>query len=138
MKDMVAEETALDRLERIICELRRFQSVIEKALSYSDNSHTFDNVCGRVIDGSLDLYVLPNSVMLCETFRQPNFSQYHVYLGGGDLQEIIDYHPQMEREARLRGCKYLSMTGRLGWKKPLEQNGWTHKLSIYKKEVPDV
>lgn len=134
---VVEKRSALDILESMISDLRKWQAVIEAALKHSDNSHTFDDVCARVLSGDLDMYALPNSVMLCEYVELPGFTQYHVYLGGGNLEEILAYHPTMEAHARKRGCKYLSMTGRLGWKKPLLNHGWTHKLSIYKKEILD-
>ena len=135
MKDLKDEQTKLDRLEDLIKNLRRFQPEIEKALAFADNSHSFDDIAERVLLNSLDMYVLDNSILLCETSVYPNHKAYHVYLGGGDLEEMLDAQDMIEREARLRDCKYVSMTGRLGWKPHFETRGWKHSLSIYKKEL---
>ena len=135
MKDELPEVDALERLEEIVSNLKKFRSVIEEALFYANNSHSFDHICERVIRGDLLMYPLENSVLLCEISTYPNFKTFHVYLGGGDLQEMLDAQDLIEADGRLFGCKFVSMTGRLGWKPHFEKRGWKHSLSIYKKEL---
>ncbi len=135
MKHEVVEEDALTRLDVIIQVLKKFRVVIEEALAHADNSHSFDHICERIIAGDLLLYPLDNAILLCEVSEAPNFKTFHVYLGGGDLQEMLDAQGMIENEGRLFDCKYVSMTGRLGWKPHFEQRGWKHRLSIYKKEL---
>ena len=135
MKDETRDTDPLDRLLEIVTNLKRFRTEIEEALAYADNSHTFDRICERVIHGDLLMYVFDNSVLLCEISEYPNFKTFHVYLGGGDLKEMLDAQEIIEADAILFDCKYVSMTGRIGWKPHFEKRGWTHSLSIYKKEL---
>ncbi len=125
----------LDRLIEITTNLKRFRTEIEQALAYADNSHSFDRICERVISGDLLMYVLDNAVLLCEVSVAPNFKTFHVYLGGGDLEEMLAAQGMIEEDAILFDCKYVSMTGRIGWKPHFEKRGWKHTLSIYKKEL---
>ena len=125
----------LDRLLEIVTNLKKHRRHIEQALAHANNSHTFDSVCERVLSGDLLLYSLDNSILLCEISTYPNFKTFHVYLGGGDLQEMLDAQEMIEADAILFDCKYVSMTGRLGWKTHFEKRGWKHSLSIYKKEL---
>ena len=135
MKDEVSTIDPLDRLIEITAALKKFRAVIEEALTYADNSHSFDRICERVIYGDLLMYPMDNAILLCEVTEAPNFKTFHVYLGGGDLEEMLDAQPMIEADALLFDCKYVSMTGRLGWKPHFEKRGWKHTLSIYKKEL---
>ena len=135
MKHDVPEVDALERLDSIVQNLKKFRGFIEDALGHADHSHSFDHICERVIRGDLLMYPLPHAVLLCEISEAPNFKTFHVYLGGGDLEEMLDAQSMIEADAKLFGCKYVSMTGRLGWKPHFEKRGWKHRLSIYKKEL---
>lgn len=128
----------LDRMEHLIAALRKHKAEINEALAYTGFSYSFHHVVLRVMTGDLDCFVFPNSVIMAEVVEAPNFKSYGIYIAAGDLQEILDAEDLMLAEARLRGCRYLSMTGRRGWEKPLKQMGWQHSLSILKKDVPDV
>lgn len=127
----------LDRMELIINALRKHKPEINEALAYAGFSYSFHHVVMRAVSGDLDCYVLPNSVILAEVVEAPNFRTYSLYISAGDLQEILSQEDQMLHEARLRKCRYLSITGRRGWEKPLKAMGWQHSLSILKKDVPD-
>lgn len=111
-------------LRQYIDDLDRHRHHIEAALEYAQHSHTFDDIVAMVMHGHLRLWSLPNSVMLTEVITYPRYKTYHVFLGGGDLQEILDMHPQVEQAAREAGCSKLSVTGRHGWKKALQAHGW--------------
>lgn len=132
----VKKPTLLDNLDRTLAALRKFELDICRALEYGNNSHSFDDIVRLVLDGSVDMYEFPNSVIIMELTHYPNFSVYHGFIAAGDLQEILDAHTMMFKEARLRGAKYLSIAGRRGWEKAMRNHGWSHKLSIMQVEVP--
>lgn len=115
----------LERVSQIVECMRKFRLDIERALVYDGGAYTFDHVCARVLSGDLDMYELPNSVLLCETFDAPNLRSYHVYIAAGDLDEIIEFQrDQLVKEARMRRCSKLSFGGREGWKRALKDEGW--------------
>ena len=111
-------------LRQILDDLDRHRKHIDAALEYAQHSHTFDDVVAMVMHGQLRLWSLPNSVMLTEILTYPRYKTYHIFLGGGELQEILAMHPQIEAAAREAGCSKLSVTGRHGWQKPLKAHGW--------------
>ena len=47
---------------------------------------------------------------------------------------ILDMHENVIEWAKAQGCECLMMTGRFGWKKPLEKHGWKTLHSSYVKE----
>jgi hypothetical protein len=127
-----------DLVTRLIAALQAMQKHrldIEAALWYSDYSYSFDDVVVRVMQGDLEVFIFEKSIILAEVDHAPQFNTFHLYLAGGDLEEILAQEDLMMNEARLRGCRYISIAGRRGWEAPLRKMGWTHKLSILKKEI---
>lgn len=128
-----------DLAARLIAALQAMQKHrldIEKALWYADNSHTFDDVVIRLMRGELDIFEFDNSLIITEVYDAPQHRTFHLYIGCGDLDEILSKEDLMMNEARLRGCKFISIAGRRGWEKPLREMGWKHSLSILRKEIP--
>ena len=58
----------------------------------------------------------------------------NVFLGGGELDQILDMHDDVINWAKEQGCSALTMTGRFGWKKPLNVHGWKQQHASYVKE----
>lgn len=129
--------TVLDTLSELIRVLKKYELDIRRALLYGGNTQTYDEVCAKVISGDLEVFELNRSIIITETTRHSTFSVFHIFIAGGDLEEILASQDMLISEAKLRGCKYLSMSGRKGWERPLTAQGWNHKLSIMHMEVPD-
>ncbi len=118
--------------------LKKFRVDIERALCYGRNSHTFNQVCALVIQGQLDVHVLEGAVIIAEVISYPEYKVYHVFIAAGELQPIIEaQRGYLIREAQKRGAKRLSFAGRKGWKKALENEGWSNDLILMSKEVPN-
>lgn len=127
------------KAEKVITLMRamlKYKLDIEAALNYSNNSHSFDNIVDMVVTGTVHFYELKNSYILMEIQTFPNHKVYHVFLAGGEKEELLDVHPWMLENAKTLGCKFVSICGRLGWVKELKQHGWTYQYAILSKEVP--
>lgn len=122
-------EENIDSFIKLLNDLKKHRVDIEKALSYGGNSHSFDHIVGQVLQGRLHFYPLPNSFIIMEVINSPNFSVYHAFLAGGNLEEITDFQETLVKNAKQLECKALSMSGRRGWEKALKPLGWQHKLS---------
>lgn len=48
----------------------------------------------------------------------------HVWLGGGDLTELLEMRPLVERAGIEWGCKRATIDGRLGWVRVLKPYGY--------------
>lgn len=49
----------------------------------------------------------------------------HVWLGCGDINELISLEPGISAWARARGCSYASIDGRRGWSRVFKKLGFT-------------
>ena len=48
----------------------------------------------------------------------------HVWLAGGDLEEILAMRPGVEAWARAHGCGRVTINGRRGWSRVLRRHGY--------------
>lgn len=52
----------------------------------------------------------------------------HVWLGSGDLNELLEMRPLVERAGREWGCTRATISGRLGWDRALKSHGFVRVL----------
>lgn len=110
---------------------------LETALWHGGGSQTFDDVVTGVINGDYIVLTCPNSVLVLERVEFPRYSVLHVFLCAGDLYEVKDAQPTMEKMAYLLGCKYLTLAGRAGWERALKDDGWSKAFTVMRKEIPN-
>ena len=122
-------------VRKTLDDLDRLRPHIEAALGYADGTHTFDDITGMVLRGRLRFWPMLNSVMLTEILEYPREKHYHMFLGGGDLTEILAMHPEVEQAARDAGCCKLTIAGRRWWVKPLANHGWHEQHTVCVKRI---
>lgn len=105
-------------------EMARVRPLLEPALSYGGNTHNYIDIVNLVLVNTLHLWTTPNSAMVTEFHRYPNKTYLHIFLAGGDLQEIKDNHDRVVGFAQATGCSGLTLTGRPGWIKALADLGF--------------
>ena len=115
-------------------ELERCKPWIEAALEYTPDTHVFDDIVDGIRKGTLQLWATPKGCIITEIICYPRRKKLHVFLGGGELEQIMDMHADVVKWAKLHGCSSLTMTGRFGWKKPLATEGWKSTHALYEKE----
>ena len=104
--------------------LIRCRDWIEAALSYSDHTHTFDDIAAGILSGRFRLWEKPRGCAVTEFIVYPRKKVCNVFLAGGDMQVIKDLQEPCSEFARMNGCSELVLTGRKGWVRALEKNGW--------------
>jgi len=114
-------------------ELERCRGWIEAALEYGGGTHYYEDVVESIVSGKMQLWPAKDSCLVTEITVFPRKKVLHVFLGGGDLDEIIGMHSSVVQWAKAQGCESLTMTGRKGWAKPLKDNGWESQLVLYEK-----
>ena len=116
-------------------EFMRCKKYIEAALEYSGGTHDIIDIYEGLYRGTMQLWPNKNSCLVTELVTYPKKKVLNVFLGGGDLTEILEMHDSVISWAKDQGCSALNMTGRFGWKKPLAKHGWKPLHSSYVKEI---
>ena len=115
-------------------ELERCRDWIESALEYSGGTHDFIDVAEGIYKGTMQLWPTPRGCIVTEIVVYPRKKVLNVFLGGGELDQILEMHEDVIAWAKAQGCSALTMTGRFGWKKPLKAHGWEPLHASYVKE----
>ena len=115
-------------------EITRCRPWIEAALEYSGGTHDFIDVVEGLYKGTMQLWPAEKGCIVTEIVVYPKKKMLNVFLGGGNLEQILDMHQDVIEWAKAQGCEALTMTGRFGWKKPLEKHGWETLHCSYVKE----
>ena len=116
-------------------EFERCKPYIEAALEYTGGTHDIIDIYAGLYKGTMQLWPAEKSCLVTEIINYPKKKVLNIFLGGGDLTEILSMHEDVIRWAKDQGCTALNMTGRFGWKKPLAKHGWKPMHSSYVKEI---
>jgi hypothetical protein len=123
------------RLRSMLDDMDERREMIEAALSYTPGTHTFDQLVAMVQAGHLTLWPLPHSFMLTEIHQYPSARHYHIFLAGGDLDELVSMHTDVIEVAKALQCDKLTLTGRAGWARALKSYDWTPSLITVTKDI---
>ena len=116
-------------------EFERCRKHIEAALEYSGGTHDIIDIYEGLYKGTMQLWPAQKSCLVTEIIKYPKKKVLNVFLGGGDLTEILEMHESVINWAKEQGCTALNMTGRFGWKKPLAKHGWQPMHTSFVKEI---
>ena len=115
-------------------EISRCRKWIEAAVEYSGGTLDFAEMVAGLHRGVLQLWPTPKGCIVTEIVVYPKKKVLNVFLGGGELEQILDMHGDVIAWAKAQGCSALTMSGRTGWKKPLKAHGWKAQHASYVKE----
>jgi hypothetical protein len=105
-------------------EVLRVRPFIEPALKYGGDTHDYVHIVNGVISGVLQLWPTENSALVTEFHTFPKKKFLHIFLAGGDLQEIRAMHDDVVQFAKDCKCDGISLNGRPGWVKALADLGF--------------
>ncbi len=94
-------------------EFERCKPHIEAALNYSGGTHDIIDIYQGLHNGTMQLWPAEKSCLVTEIIKYPKKKVLNVFLGGGDLTEILSMHEDVISWAKQQGCTALNMTGRL-------------------------
>lgn len=110
-------------------EWERCKPWIEAALGYARGTHSIGSVEAGMASGQYVFWNGNKSAGITEIHQFPHAKFLHVFLAGGDLDEIRDVLiPIWRHYARRVGCTKLTLCGRRGWERALKQQGWQADL----------
>ena len=116
-------------------EIERCKPWIKAALKYGGGTHSFEDVKSGIIDGRMQLWPAAKSCLITEITQYPKKKVLHVFLGAGDLEEIKSMQPDVVAWGKSHGCTSLTMAGRKGWLRRINDIGWKEQLVVMEKVI---
>lgn len=124
-----------EEVSPIIAELERCKPWIEAALERSTFTHNFEDIVNSILTQEMQLWSGENGCAVTMITVYPRKKIFHVFLAGGDLDEILEIEKSMVEFAKQNDCDALTLSGRVGWKKVLRDLGWNESFLTLKKEI---
>lgn len=106
---------------------------LSAALRHCGDTHTLDDVMSLIVARDAHLYVGHKSAVVTQELELPTRRQLHFWLAGGDLQEIIEIERDVEKAAKAKGIRHISIIGRRGWQRKLD--GFYEKAVVMTKDI---
>lgn len=105
-------------------QLERCRVWLEPALAEARAIQPWSYVCERVADNAAQLWPGKACALLTSLVMTDEGPCCHIWLGGGDLDEIIAMHAGLAAWARAQGADHATLHGRRGWHRLLKRHGW--------------
>lgn len=104
-------------------ELIRCRPWIEAALDHS-RTHDFGDIVRGCFAGEYQLWPAPKGCLVTEIATFPKRKLLHVFIAGGDMDEVLAIADAAMEWGRAQGCEAMTMNGRMGWQRVLGKRGW--------------
>lgn len=115
-------------------QLDRCHAWIEAALEYSGGTHEYEDIQEAVMSGRMQLWAGETGCAVTEIITYPKKKVLHVFLAGGDMNQIIDFQDSAVEFGKMNGCTAMTLAGRRGWVKVLDKHGWSQSFVVMSKE----
>lgn len=108
---------------------------IEAALEYSGGTHTLQDVVESIYAGRMQLWPAERGCAVTEIVVYPQKKVLHVFLAGGDMDQLFEMIKPAAEWAREQGCTAMTLAGRLGWQRAMKPLGWEAKMVVMEREI---
>lgn len=108
---------------------------LQAALDAGGNTHTIADVFDAVAAGRMQFWPAPRGCAITEIIAYPRKKVLHIFLAGGEMDQIVDMDGSATEFARANGCDGMSICGRRGWARVLKDNGWEETMTTLVKEI---
>ena len=116
-------------------ELNRCKPWILAALEYSGGTHLYEDIVAGIAAGSLQFWPAPNGCAVTEIIIFPRKRVFHIFLAGGEKNQIVDMDESAVQFAKMQGCTSMTVAGRRGWARVLKQKGWAEQFTTLSKDI---
>lgn len=111
-----------------VTDFARCAPYIQAALDRGGNTHTLEDIAEGIAAGHYVFWPGEKSAAITEIQQFPRARFHHIFLAGGDLDELLAMVPAFKSWGVFNGCTQLTLAGRLGWKRVL--GDWKHELVV--------
>jgi len=112
-----------------------YKSLIEKALTYTPDTHTYQDVVTGVENQSMIFWPGKDSFLITELQKFPRKRSLHIFLAAGKLDELLKMRPYLEDFASKAKCDFITIAGRPGWERVGKKLGYNPVWTYLFKEI---
>jgi len=116
-------------------ELERCKDWIEAAIEYSGGTHEWSDIVEGIHSLRYQFWPAEKGCAVTEIIMFPKKKIFHVFLAGGEMDQIVDMNDSAAQFAKAQGCDGMSIAGRKGWSRVLKNEGWTESFTTLAKEL---
>lgn len=116
-------------------QLERCKPWINAALEYSGGTHLFEDVVDSVKLGTMQLWAGERGCLVTEIIQYPRKKVLHIFLAGGELDQILDMDASVQYFGRANGCTSMTLAGRRGWVRALSHLSWKEQFTVVGVEI---
>lgn len=115
----------------------RFEDVLMPAIDRAGGTHHPRDVLDGLMSGDYQLWTYGDSAVVTEIYEYPRKKVCHIFLAGGNMQDIRELHVMIEEWAKEKGCSSLSLAGRKGWARSFltSDQDWSIDLVLMSKDL---
>lgn len=114
---------------------RSVERYLLSALRVGGNKNTLEEVYSKLSSRHAQLWTDDNCAVVTQILLYPDYRALDIWLAGGDLEEIIGLLPGAERFAQEHGCTKVEVTGRKGWQRALQTEGFKPTMVTLEKDL---
>jgi len=122
-------------LTNVLDEIVRCKPWLEAALERSNGTHTLADVVQSVAEGKMQFWPAPRGCAVTEIVSYPGKKVLHIFLAGGDLDQIVDMDSSAVEFAKMNGCTGVTIAGRKGWARVLKDKGYQETYTVLGKDI---
>jgi len=132
---MSLDETVWDEIPPLKQAFYQKKHLLEKALERGRELHTIEDIEEVLDQGRAQFFDGEHSCMVVELLERNGTKYAHIWLAGGDLEELLDMEEYVCCWAKSLGCSFVSVDGRTGWERPLRHKNYTKVRVLLRKEL---
>lgn len=112
------------------------EKFIADALEYCNGTHDLQDVADQIARGELQLWPANETALVSQIITYPKRKAIHIFLAGGNIDELINMEESVFTWAKMQGCDMLTFSGRLGWSRSkLKNRGYKADHMMLVKEL---
>ena len=116
--------------------LEPYAEDLQKALDLGGEAYTIQDIEDMIATGKAQMWPGETSVIVTEIIQYPRAKHLHLFLAGGNLDELESMLPEIIEWGKTQGCNRVSLSGRRGWERSfLREMGFKPTLVIMEKEL---
>ena len=95
----------------------RVESILKPAIDLNNGLYESEDILRSLIAGEYHLFTSDNSALVVTVMPYPRKTVLHIFLAGGNLEELEELYKETEQFAKYMNCSSITLMGRFGWRR---------------------